>query len=168
MIQSGDSRAVRLAIGGSGSPVCFGARGPRRTVSRRGGSVNNSGSIRPGEIQEAAKTFDVVMHLHELVVQGRIRDRGEVKNRIEFFIAELLSPIKHGQTLRDEITAVAGEVLEIAGAKIVDHGEPCVRLSFLQGEHKVRADETGATSDKNGRIRVSHSKRTATIRAFDK
>ena len=83
-----------------------------------------------------------------------------MKNRVEFFVAELLLPIERGQVLRDEIAAVAGQVLEIAGAKIVDHGQPRLGHSFLQGEHEIGADKTGAARNKNGRIRGRHSERT--------
>ena len=81
-------------------------------------------SVRLREIEQAAKTFDVVVHLLELIVQGRVGDRGEMKNRVELFVAELPLPIERGQILRDEIAVVTGQVLEITGAKIVDHGQP--------------------------------------------
>ena len=87
------------------------------------------------------------MHLHELIVQRRVGDRGEMKNRVEFFVAELFAPIQRGQILRDEIAAITLQILEIAGAKIVDHGQPRVREFVLQREHQVRADEAGAAGD---------------------
>ena len=58
-------------------------------------------------MQQAAKTLHVVVHLHELIVQGRVGDRGEMKNGVEFFVAELLAPIELGQILRDKIAVVA-------------------------------------------------------------
>ena len=41
-------------------------------------------------------------------------------------------PLELRQILRDKIAAIAFEILEIAGAKIVDHGEPGVRTFLLQ------------------------------------
>ena len=109
--------------------VRFHAGRARGAIGGGGGRVDDSRLVRLREIQEPAKAFHVVVHLDELIVQGRVGDRGEMKNRVEFFVAELLLPIERGQILRDEIAAVAGEVLEIAGAKIVDHGQPRVRAS---------------------------------------
>ena len=62
-------------------------------------------------------------------------------------IAELLFPIEGGQILRDEVSAVAGEILEIARAEIVDHAQVRVWELLLQFEHKIGADETGAAGD---------------------
>ena len=90
------------------------------------------------------------MSLEKLVVVSRVGDRREMKNRIEFFVAELLLPIERRQVLRDEIAPVAGEILEIARAKIVDHSQARVRHSLLECEHEVGADETGAASDEDG------------------
>ena len=73
-----------------------------------------------------------------------------MEDRVEFFVAELLLPIERREVLRDEIALVAGEVLEIAGAEIIDHGQPRVRHSLLEREHEVGADKTGAASDENG------------------
>ena len=87
-----------------------------------------------------------------------------MKNCVEFFVAELLPPIERGQILRDEIAAIAGQVLEIAGTKIIDHGQPRLRHPLLQGEDKVGADETGAARNENGRIRGRHAKRRGDAR----
>ena len=73
-----------------------------------------------------------------------------MKDRVEFFVSELLPPIERGQILGDEIALVAGQVFEVAGAKIIDHRQPRVRHSFLEGKDEVGADETGATCDENG------------------
>ena len=70
--------------------------------------------------------------------------------RVEFLVAELLPPIERGQILRDEIAAVAGQVLEIAGTKIIDHRQPRLRHPLLQAEHKIRADEAGTAGNENG------------------
>ena len=67
--------------------------------------------------------------------------------RVEFFVAELLLPIERGQILRDEIAAVTGQVLEIAGAKIIDHRQPRLRHSLLQSEDEIGADEAGAAGN---------------------
>ncbi len=42
------------------------------------------------------------MHLHELVVQSRVRNRRKMKNGIELFVAELIVPIERCQVLRYE------------------------------------------------------------------
>ena len=83
------------------------------------------------------------MNLLVLVVIGRVGDRREVKNRIELFIAELLAPIEHGEVLRNEISSISSEVLEISRAEIIDHGQARVREFFLQREREVRADKAG-------------------------
>jgi hypothetical protein len=79
-----------------------------------------------------------------------------MKNRVEFFVTKLFPPIERGQILRDEIARVTGEIFEITGAKIVDHGQLRAGHSLLQREHEIRADETGATCNKNGRWRGRH------------
>ena len=60
------------------------------------------------------------MHLHELIVQSCVRNRREMKNRIELFVAKLLPPIQLRQIGRNKIAAIAAEILKIAGAKVVD------------------------------------------------
>ena len=87
------------------------------------------------------------MYLDELIVQSRVGDRRQVKNRVELFVAELFSPIKRSQVLRNEIAAIAREISEIPGAKIIDHRQARLRKSFLQGERQVGADKAGATCD---------------------
>jgi hypothetical protein len=95
------------------------------------------------------------MHLHKLVVQSCVRYRREMKNGIELFVAELIVPIERCQILRYEIATVAGEILEIAGTKIVDHREMRVRKFFLQSEREIGADEAGSTGDDDVGRRVS-------------
>ena len=87
------------------------------------------------------------MHLHELIVQCGVGDRGEMKNRVELFVTKLLAPIEGRQILRHEIAAISGEILEITRAKIVDHREVRLREFFLQHQREIRADETGAAGD---------------------
>ena len=57
------------------------------------------------------------MHLLELIVIGCVSDRRQMKIGVEFFIAELLTPMEGCQILGDEIAAIAREVFEIAGTK---------------------------------------------------
>ena len=83
----------------------------------------------------------------ELVVIGRVSDRREMKNRIELFVAELLMPVERCQILCHKVATVAGEILEIAGTKIIDHRETRVRKFLLQREREIRTDKTGAASD---------------------
>jgi hypothetical protein len=84
------------------------------------------------------------MRLRELVVHHRVRDRRHVKNAVEAGLAKLLLPVQFREILRHEIAVVAGEILEIARAKIVDLRQPSVRIFSLQFENKVRADKAGA------------------------
>jgi hypothetical protein len=77
-----------------------------------------------------------------------------MENRIEFFVAELIVPIERRQILRREIAAIAGEILEIAGPKIIDHRETRVRKFLLQREREIRTDKTGAASDDEVEKRV--------------
>ena len=87
------------------------------------------------------------MHLLQLIVIRRIGDRREMKDRVERFIAELFPPVECRQVLRNEVSTVTGEILEITGAKIVNHRNPRVRESFLQSQCEIRAHETGAAGD---------------------
>src|SRR4029450_12632049 len=87
------------------------------------------------------------MHLHELIVQSCVRNRREMKNRIELFVAELIVPIERCQILRNKVATVVSEILEIAGTEIIDHREPRVRKSLLQREREIGADEAGSTGD---------------------
>jgi len=87
------------------------------------------------------------MHLYKLVVQSRVGYRCEMKNGIELFVAELFVPVERRQILRYEIAAIAGQVLEIAGAEIVDYHETRSRKLFLQGEREIGADEAGPAGD---------------------
>ena len=43
---------------------------------------------------------------------GRVGDRGEMENRVESFVAELLAPIERRQICRDEIAPVAARFLK--------------------------------------------------------
>ena len=70
-----------------------------------------------------------------------------MENAVEFFVAELVLPIELRQILRDEIARVAGEILEIAGAEIVDHGQARIGELFLQLQDEIGADEAGAAGD---------------------
>ncbi len=45
----------------------------------------------------------------------------------------------------DEIAPIAGEILEVAGAEIVDHRQS--RREFLLQLSKIGTDEAGATGD---------------------
>ena len=56
-----------------------------------------------------------------------------MKDHIELFVAELPGPIELGEVLGDEIAAIADQVFEVAGTKIVDDGQAGVRESFLKG-----------------------------------
>ena len=87
------------------------------------------------------------MHLHELIVQSRIGYRCEMKNGIELFVAELFVPVERCQILRYEIAAIAGQVLEVARAEIVNHRETRSRKFFLQSKREIRADEAGSAGD---------------------
>ena len=87
------------------------------------------------------------MNLLELIVVGCVGNRGEVKNCVELFVAELSAPVECGEVLRNEIATISGKILEIARAEIVNHREPCVRKFFLQGEREIGADETSSAGD---------------------
>jgi hypothetical protein len=87
------------------------------------------------------------MHLDELIMQRRVGDRGEMENGVERFVSELLLPIHRGQVLRDYITAIAAKIFEISGAKIIDDGQARAGKFSLQGERKIRGNETGPAGD---------------------
>ena len=94
------------------------------------------------------------MHLDELIVQGRVGDRGEVKNSVEPFLSELLAPIQLRQIVSYEIAAITLEIFEIARAKIVDNRQTGVRKFFLKSEDEIGTDETGAAGDKQIEMRI--------------
>ena len=100
------------------------------------------------------------MHLYKLVVQSRIGYRCEMKNGVELFVAELFVPVERCQILRYQIAAIAGQVLEIAGAKVIDYGETRGLKFFLQREREIGADEASAAGDDEvgRRIRRRHRK----------
>ena len=104
------------------------------------------------------------MHLRELVVQSRVSDRCEMEDHAEFFVPELVVPIKRRQVLGYEIAAIARKVLEIAGTKIIDHREPRLGKSLLQGEREIGADKTGATGDEKTGTKVSRRHRNFVAR----
>ena len=99
------------------------------------------------------------MHLDKLVVQSRVGNRREMKNGIELFVGELIAPIERCQILRDKVATVAGEILKIAGAKIIDHRELRVRKFLLQREREIGADEAGAAGDDEVGRRVGRGHR---------
>ena len=70
-----------------------------------------------------------------------------MKNGVQLLLAELLVPIEGRQILRYEVAAIVFQILEVAGAKIIDHREPRIREFFLQRQREIGADEAGATSD---------------------
>ena len=85
------------------------------------------------------------MRLPELIVVRRVGDRRHVKNEVELHLIELLSPIQLRQIRRHKIALVAGEVLEIARSKIIDHRESGRGEFFLQSEGQIRTDKSSAT-----------------------
>ena len=70
-----------------------------------------------------------------------------MKNAVEFFRTELCAPIKRGQIRRHEVAAIAAQILEIARAKVVDHGQARVGMFLLQRQDQVRGNEPGAAGD---------------------
>ena len=88
--------------------------------------------VRSGEIQEPPKAFHVVVRLHELIVQCGVGDRSQMEYAHRTFSSpNCFSPIERREILRDEITAIAGQILEIAGTEIVDHGQTRVGKFLL-------------------------------------
>ena len=74
-----------------------------------------------GKFQQPAKPFNVVMRLQQLVVHGRVGDGGQVKNGIEGGVLELSEPIQTRNIRRHIIAPEASQILEMAGAKIINH-----------------------------------------------
>src|SRR5205823_6538514 len=79
-----------------------------------------------------------------------------MKDRVELFVPELLLPIECGQILRHEIAAITAQILKIAGAEIVDHGQSGLGKFFLEREREIGADESGATGNEEIRRRCGH------------
>ena len=70
-----------------------------------------------------------------------------MENRIELLVAELLAPIERRQIFGDKIASVSAKILEVARAKIIDHGQARVRKFLLQGERQIGADEASSARD---------------------
>src|SRR6476620_5191727 len=71
-------------------------------------------------------------------------------------IPEFFSPIQCRQIFGDEISAIPCQILEIAGAKIINHREMRLRRFFLQRQREIRSDEPGAASDDELGIGCGH------------
>ena len=99
------------------------------------------------------------MNLFELVVVSRVSDGCKMKDRVEPFVAELLSPIERGQILRNEIAAISGEIFETTRAKVIDHGQTRVREFFLQRQREIGSDESGSPGDDEVGRRVGRGHR---------
>ena len=54
-----------------------------------------------------------------------------MKDRIELFVSELTAPVERREILGYKIATIAGEVLEITGAKIIDDRETRIWESLL-------------------------------------
>ena len=84
-----------------------------------------------------------------------------MKDRVERFDRQTVSPVERRQILRNEVATVTGQILKITGTEIVDHRYTRVRESVLQSQCEIRADETGAAGDNEIKARGSrwHKKR---------
>ncbi len=91
-----------------------------------------------------------------------------MKNGVELLPSELFVPIEFRQILGHEIAAVAGQVFEIAGAEIVDHGEARLRKFLLQSKRQVRADKAGAAGHDEIKRRIRGRHREIVERLIDK
>ena len=80
-----------------------------------------------------AETFHVVVNLLELIVIGRIRNRREMKDRVECSSPNC-SASRCRQILRNKVYTVTGQILEITGDEIVNHRNTRFRESFLQSQ----------------------------------
>ena len=99
------------------------------------------------------------MHLNELIVQSRVGDRCEMKNRVESSscrITEFFSPIQCRQIFGDKISAIPWQILEITGPEIINYREVRIREFFLQRQREIRSDEPGAASDDELRLGCGH------------
>ena len=88
------------------------------------------------------------MRLLKLIVICGISERGEMKNRVELFVAELFPPLQLRQIGRNKVPAITRQILEITRAKIVDHDKSRIRKSLLQFQNKIRPDKAGAAGYK--------------------
>ena len=57
-----------------------------------------------------------------------------MKNSVELFVAKLRPPVERGEIGGDKIATITAQILEIARAEIVDHGEAGVGVFLLQGQ----------------------------------
>ncbi len=70
-----------------------------------------------------------------------------MENKVNLPPAEVLLQVELREVARDHIALVALEVLEVAGTKVVDHGD--VGLGIAAGDFvdQVRADKAGPAGD---------------------
>jgi len=81
-----------------------------------------------------------------------------MKNRVKFFASELFSPIQGGKVFGNNITPIPAQIFEIAGTKIVNHGQPRRRKFLLESQGQVGANEAGPTGDEQIGSGRSHKK----------
>jgi len=76
--------------------------------------------VRPRKFQQSPEALHVVVRLLKLIVIGRVSNGSKMKNCVELFATELFPPIQLRQIGRNKIAAIAAEILEIPGAKVVN------------------------------------------------
>src|SRR5690349_13330955 len=99
------------------------------------------------KIEQPAKTFNVIPHLKELVVNRGVGNRRHMKDRVESFIPELAVPIEFGQIGSHHISPESGKVFEVAGTEIIDDGQASLGQKVLESHHQIGSNEAGAARD---------------------
>ena len=117
------------------------------SVGRGGGSVDDPGLATLEVIEEIAERLDVVVGLPELVVVGRVGDRGEMENEVDLAAAKIMLQVEELHVGCDHVALEALEILERTGTKIVHDGQ--VRLGITPGHFvdQVRSDKAGPAGD---------------------
>ena len=81
-----------------------------------------------------------------------------MENTVEFLVAKLLWPIERSEIGRHEITSITEQILEVTGAEIIDHRQPCLRKFILQRQGEIRADKAGSAGDEEVEVFRVHSR----------
>src|SRR5690606_16666680 len=82
--------------------------------------INNRRLAGRGELEQTAKSLDVVVRLEQLVVLRGVRDRRLVEDRVEREVFELLLPVEARDIAGHEVAAEPPEVFEVTRAKVID------------------------------------------------
>jgi hypothetical protein len=116
-------------------------------ISSRGRGIDEPSLAALEVIEEIAPRFNIIVRLPELVVVGRVSDRGEMENEVNLATAEIMFQVKLRQVARDDVALEALEILEVAGAEVIHHGQLGLGVALGHFVDQVRPDESGSAGN---------------------